>query len=135
MKRRGPVAICLALLLLSTGCIGLLTGDDGQDEPTPTIETTTEADAPRFSLGFELNRSVADGIGFDYTVTNIGSDSGTARLVVYANTSDGTSYQKTRTLTIPAGESRNVTVAFEAFDEYSEPSSVSADVYVVDEES
>jgi hypothetical protein len=136
MNRRGALVGCLALLILTSGCIGLLTGDDEADAPRPTYtvtetETTSE---PGFWLAFDLNESVSEGIAFDYTVTNELSEEATAELVAVARGDDGTTVEEVRTLTLEAGEERTVTVVFEEFDNYDE-ATMTADVTRVGEDS
>lgn len=127
MNRRGALIGCLALLLLSSGCIGLLTGDDGQRTPTPTVTETQTTSEPDLVLGFQLNESVADGIAFDYNLTNQYAEQVTAELVVVAKGDNGTTVEDVRTLTLEAGERRTVTVVFEEFDNFGE-ATVTADV-------
>lgn len=132
MERGWAVTLCLGFLVLSSGCAGFLS-DPGSTEG-PSTSTTTERTEDPFELSLTVNRSVADGIGFDFQVTNIRGTDETARLVAVAEASNGTEYQLVRTFAVPAGESRNVTVVFEAFESYTGPT-VSADVTVVEEDS
>lgn len=136
MQRHLVLALCLSLLVVTSGCIGLLTEDEDPQRTTGVQTTTpqqTTVTGTVFSLSFEVNDSVSDGIGFDYNVTNIGTEGGTARLVVEAEAQNGTTYDRIRTFSLEPGESRVVTVVFEEFDSYTGPT-VTADVTVVDEE-
>jgi hypothetical protein len=137
MQRHFVLALCLSLLVVTSGCIGLLTDDEDTGPRTTDVQTTTAqpttVEGALFSLSFDLNDSVSDGIGFDYNVTNIGTEGGTARLVVEAKAQNGTTYERVRTFSLEPGESRVVTVVFEEFDSYSGPT-VTADVEVVEEE-
>lgn len=132
MNRRGALVGCLALLLLTSGCIGLLTGDDGDNSPDPTVSDPQTTNEPGFVLGFELNESVSDGIAFDYNVTNERSEEATAELVVVAKGDDGTRVEEVRTLTLEAGENRTVTIVFDEFDNYGQ-ATVTADVTRVED--
>lgn len=136
MNRRGALVGCLALLLLTSGCIGLLTGDDGEQTPSPTVtQTATETTTnPGIVLGFDLNESVSDGIAFDYNVTNELSEEATVELVVVAKGDDGTTVEEVRELTLSAGEERTVTIVFEEFDSFGE-ATVTADITRVDDDS
>lgn len=137
MERHLVLGLCLSLLVVTSGCIGLLTEDEdtprttGVQTTTTTEQTTVEGTV--FALSFEVNDSAADGIGFDYNVTNIGTEGGTARLVVVAKAQNGSTYERVRTFSLEPGESKVVTVVFEEFDSYTGPT-VTADVMVVDEE-
>lgn len=136
MQRHLVLALCLSLLVVTSGCIGLLT-DDEDPPQTTTVQTTTAeqttVEGPLFSLSFDVNDSAAEGIGFDYNVTNIGTEGGTARLVVTAKAQNGSTYEQVRTFSLDPGESRVVTIVFEQFDSYSGPT-VTADVTIVDED-
>lgn len=136
MNRRAPLAVCVALLVLTSGCIGLLTGDDDERTPAPTVsENPTETTSdPGFVLGFELNETVSDGIAFDYNVTNENSVEASVELVVVAKGDDGTTVEEVRTLTLEAGEQRTVTIVFDEFDSYGD-ATVTADVTRVDDDS